>query len=459
MTTSRIARARLERRDRGPARGWIDVCLSLIAPGLLLLGTVFVAHPTSADPWCYAELQTCRDHLFLNDNMVAADNCFDASLNIAPPCDQAAAAFRAVTRVLRFPEDPTDPIGFNNSWQEILDRFGISAIGRSIYHLGPRLPKNGQKKIDLPSNSPRGNDIQETIQTLGMVAAIDTSIAQLEAIPESATFSLLPQELAGIGIQRPSILELDSGDRHALIGTLHFMKADLLLALSYDLDVDIDDYTPFVSTIEIQSEIIDAHPLLLSPTINACLSLTDAKAAYQAGIDEMQLAWQSISSEVDLQYNDFVTLDCMGGVGRTLDCDDMSEYLVHADAARASMDGWTRILNLGTPNEVEWIETLNRVVGTTFPTSGPDKGAEADLSALFSCSPVYSWRDGDALPLVQYDSQASPTNFIDTNSFVDKTFGGILVPVPEPTAAHLVIAGALGLRILARMKGRGRGRR
>ncbi len=459
MTSFRTGRMHVDRRGHRQIRRMFYACVSLIAPVSLVVVIAVFARSASADPWCYAELQSCRNHLFLNDNVVAADNCFDASLNIAPPCDQVASAFRAVTRVLRFPEDPTDPIGFNNSWQEILDRFGVSPIGRSIYRLHPRLPKNGQGKIDLPFNSPRGNDVQDTIQALGMVAAIDTSIEQLEAIPESTTFSLLPAELSGIGVDRSSILELDSGDRHALIGTLHFMKADLLMALSYDLDVDIDDYTPFVSTIEIQSEIIDAHPLLLSPTINACLSLTDAKAAYQAGIDEMQLAWQSIVSEVDLQTNDFVTLDCASGGKRSLDCDDMSEFLVHADSARASMDGWTRILNLGTPNEVEWIETLNRVVGTTFPTTGPDKGAGANMSALFSCNPVFSWRDDDALPLVQFDGQSSPTNFIDPDSFVDKTFGGILVPVPEPTAAHLAVVGALGLRVLIRMKSRARARR
>lgn len=409
--------------------------------------------PAYADPYCYAELQSCRDELFLNDDVVAADNCFEANLTVSPPCDQVAAAFRAITRVLRFPEDPTDPVGFNNSWHEILDRYGFSSAGRSLYDLDPMLPLNLQGEIDLPANSPQGNEIQETIQNLAMVAAIDTSIAQLAAIASSELMYLVPTELAGIGIQRSSPLEIDHADRLAAMGTLRVLKANISMTLAYDLQFDLDSYTPYDEASSLQAHLIDAHPLLLGPTINACGVLTDARAAYQGAIDDFSAAIQSMLLEADAQNDDFITLDCVS-MGGTLSCAEQSEYQAHAADLRDAMDGRIDVLDLETPHENVWVENFNRVVGTTIPMTGPDQGASVDLSLLFSCAPLFSWRSGGALPLIQFDLAESPTNFIDQSSFTDTTFGGILLPVPEPSGALAGFFGLIGLSRLARARTR-----
>jgi len=282
---------------------------------------------------------------------------------------------------------------------------------------------------------------------------VDASVAQLESIPSGMNIYITEAELAGIDIDRSTPLEIDHSDRLAAIGALRVYKAQILLSLAYDLEFDIDQFTPFVYTTSIQSDIIDAHPLLLTPRIGACGVLTGSKASFQAGLDDLQLAWQAMQAELDDQSDDFVTLDCLTPDG-ALSCVDQAEYQAHGSVLHSAMDGRVRILNLDTPNESHWIDELNYVVGTTFPTTGPEQGATADLSILYGCSPVFSPRDGDTLPVVLFDPTKDPSNIILRESFEDKTFGGILLPVPEPSLAALSFAAVGSVAALSRARRR-----
>ena len=102
-----------------------------MARGLAFASLLLLLSATaSAQTTCIAELAHCRTLLFVAEDVVGADECFETHLTIPPPCDQDAKAFRAVTRILRFPQDPSDPVGLNNSWQEILDLAHVVVMGR-----------------------------------------------------------------------------------------------------------------------------------------------------------------------------------------------------------------------------------------------------------------------------------------------------------------------------------------
>ncbi|HET6304784.1 MAG TPA: hypothetical protein VFG80_08380, partial [Myxococcota bacterium] len=81
----------------------------------------------------HADVADCRDSLFLDRNLVAADDFCEAAV-AADPTDQEARFFRAITRLLRFTLD--------SDVHQLLDEAGLSEEGRDVFDFRAELPTN-----------------------------------------------------------------------------------------------------------------------------------------------------------------------------------------------------------------------------------------------------------------------------------------------------------------------------
>ena len=368
-----------------------------------------------------ATLADCRQKLFVVQDIVAADDACAAAV-VADPLDGAARFFRAASRVLRVLGENTDgssPTQFTDSVKEMMDRFGISSGGRDIYDFSASLPKNLDGKIDLPDNSPDGSDVQQALAAL-LVPAITASISDLRSIPQETVLNLTGAEVQVIwgatGLSfKANPVEIDYGDVKLIESGFLVWKSQLLLADALDLDVDIDSYTPIEETIQIQRDVIDANPLVLTLQPTAACSLFDADMANGEAIDAYMSGSDFIREESDEQLDDLFSIE-------PGDLSKEAEIRAHLSTLRSSLECPTLGLNESSTwiNEAAVISELNTELGSSFGAGG----AAFDFGLFFQATP-FSPRS--VLPPVGFDVAGS-RNFIANASYPDPTFQGVLLP-------------------------------
>ena len=329
--------------------------------------------------------KTARENFFAC-NMVEADNQLQAELD-AEPSNQQAHFFRAMTRLFRMVEETEDgptPGVFTDSLKEILDRFAFTPEGRSVCDFTSNPPKNAEGDPLLPENSPNGQEVATFLENVALPAVMASIEENVQVIDSGFGFVVTSEELTSIGIKNEGPVEIDYGEVKLLEAGLFGLKGALLVALAYDLNVDIDDVHNRLDTIDFQNEVIDANPSLLTLKEGKNPFFSQARTALSSGVDAYLAASAFIRAETDDQDNDFVSIE-------PEDLRDEENLRAQLEEAKASLSG---------PSVIEEeLTDFSGFIDTPF-----------DLRGL--------------VPPIKRNANGDP--IFEAGSFPDPTFNGIL---------------------------------
>ncbi len=285
--------------------------------------------------------------------------------------------------------------------------------------------------IDLPEDSPTGADLQHHVEN-AWLPAIEASLADLAAISDkrievSITSNSAP--IIRLGEQDeddPAAREVDYGDAKMFEAVLHAARATILLASALDVELDVDVFTPLVAAVNIQRELIDANPPLLTFLPGAAAPLAEANAANGAAIDAYLAASKFIRAESDDQFDDVFVIDDAA-------IQQESQLRTQLAGLRRSTLAPASLLCGRALWTAERREQINRVVGTQLD----GRGALVDLNALYGQTAV-SVRE--LIPQMDFESPGenlvrapsySPGGALLDTPFPDVTFNGVLLPTGD----------------------------
>ncbi|MDJ0865798.1 MAG: hypothetical protein QNK03_06795, partial [Myxococcota bacterium] len=286
------------------------------------------------------------------------------------------------------------------------------------------------RPIDLPEDSPTGDDIQHSLET-AWLPAIEESLAHLAAITDKTIEVSIPPNSAPLLAPEdepggpPADREVDYGDVKLFEAVLHAARATILLATALDLELDLDSYTPLVAALRFQQEVIDANGPLLTFLPGAAAPLAESNAANGAAIDAFLAASRFMRAETDDQANDFFVLDPRG---RRREVQLRTELA----ALRRSVVAPASLLCSRTLWTAARLEELEQVVGTQVDGH---HGVLVDLNALYGQTAVPV---RDLIPEIHYDlatednslraPKFSPDGALIETPFPDVSFNGALLP-------------------------------
>ena len=189
-------------------------------------------------------------------------------------------------------------------------------------------------------------------------------------------------------------MEVDFGDVKLLESALRTLCAASLIGRAYEGNVDIDQIVNANDSLMIQEDVIDPDPNLLTLKVDGPAKLAAAKVELNAGIQSYLDASAFIRGEVDDQNNDLIMI--------------APEDLAEEETLRTRLSEIQASLN-GQAFIDEELVDLSLFFDTPF-----------DLRGL--------------LPSIGFDSDREPSNFIESGTFPDPTFNGML---PNMTAQEL----------------------
>ncbi len=288
-----------------------------------------------------------------NYQVSSADDDFQQALNI-DVTNQTANAFHAFTRIARLYENPDDGVGTNNnSMAELLSRFGliVSGGGGTVKHLFneivPIFPEDATGHLLLPSNAPTGQNLQAYLQTV-LIPEIDGALANLARV--TSTFSLT-LSTAEISRDATSPIEIDFGDVKLYESALRALKAQSLVLLAYNANVDIDDMNEkdrLNLDANLLTDLFANDQTLLTPAAGASTLLAAAKEEVRAGINAYLAGSDFIRAETDDQRDDlFAFFDPDDPVSvQQADLLDEAKIRSRLVEIRTSLDGVSTIISI-----------------------------------------------------------------------------------------------------------------
>ncbi|MDA0739418.1 MAG: hypothetical protein O3A59_10795 [Nitrospirae bacterium] len=366
----------------GLAPGLHHATITVNAPGVTFPPSIVAVNLT------FAVLENSPRGEFFAVNIVPADEGFQAIL-ASEPNNAEAHFFRAITRLLRIVEENQDgPNGvtFTDSLKEMLDRFGFDPLGRSLKNFTSMPPEDAEGNYILPNDSPSGADVQEfweTVVTPELVAAMTENIPMLDS-----TFGLTisSAELTALDITNEDPVEIDFGEVKLLEAALRTIRAASLIGRAYELNLDLDQINNANDNLQIQNEVIDADLTLLTKKTDASTKLAEGKGELDASIQCYLDASAFIRAEVDDQNNDL--------------------FMIAAE----------------DQTREETLRTRLTEAKATLSGQGFIDQELVDLSLFFDTP--FDLRG--LLPTIGFDSNRSPTNFIESGTSPDPTFNGML---------------------------------
>lgn len=195
-------------------------------------------------------VEECRGYLVDHD-ILGANSCFENLVSL-DPSDPEANFFYSVTRILALAYNPT----FNN----LLDRLGITAEGRDLYNLTAGFQHDSEGHIILPSNAPDSGEAIGFLKDI-VLPEIDGALSNLHVINDSFDLVLTGDEIpTGVSV------EVDYCDVALYRAVLHAAKAAILIADAYDLnisDIDVLLAKIYDGTFSFNADILDNYSDLL----------------------------------------------------------------------------------------------------------------------------------------------------------------------------------------------------
>ncbi|MDX1411135.1 MAG: MopE-related protein, partial [Nitrospirales bacterium] len=229
--------------------------------------------------------QAGRENFFAC-NMIEADNLLQAAL-VTDPTNQETHFFRAMSRLLRMVEETEngpDPSVFTDSLKEMLDRFGFPSEGRSVCDFTSKPPTgDSDGDVTFPEDSPTGQEVATFLEDVALPAVMASIQENVQAIDSDFGIVVTSEELTSMGIKNEGPVEIDYGEVKLLEAGLLGLKGALLIALAYDLNFDIDAVNNQLETIDLQKEVFDANPSLLTRKDGKNSFFSQAKTTLSSG--------------------------------------------------------------------------------------------------------------------------------------------------------------------------------
>ncbi|MBI5745828.1 MAG: hypothetical protein HZA13_02365 [Nitrospirae bacterium] len=289
-----------------------------------------------------------------------------------------ARFFYALTRVAALGFDLTSDGNSNdlNRAADIFDRFGCSSAGRDPFLWTATCPDT------LPGGTPTTGELLTFLQDV-VLPELEGATSNLDGV--SSSFNKVWTEPIS-----STTVESDYGDVLFARASLKALRAEILILLSYNLDIDIDAQAN--DTTSTAEQRLANNPNFFKPTASASAYLPQGRALLQGMVDDLIAAANAIQTETDSQTDDLITLE------------DMTQ----ADITQGKADLTTFKDALSTATTVDDNETPSDTNDDVVINGDPFFSTVLDLRAMF---PPFT---GD-----------NPTGF-----FPDPTFGGVLV---QPT--------------------------
>ena len=265
--------------------GW-QFCLAGILTGLLALGTA--AQGQTADEW----VTTGRANL-VQHNISGANTAFQHALT-ADPHNQDANFFYAFTRLAVLVN--TTGAGTVGG---VLDGFGVTAGGRSLWNWTADFPRNLYQEIVLPATSPTTGAVIGVL-TNAVLPQLTGALANLGQLATNYTVTLAGE----FNQHGSSNAVVTYADVVLVQSALEAVKALVLTVSSYNLNVSTYDLvTKFeamrngTGQIDPQTDVLTPYPQLLTLTPNAAAGLPAAGAALNSAITAFSNAWQLVVAQ------------------------------------------------------------------------------------------------------------------------------------------------------------------
>ncbi len=367
----------------------------------------------------------CRSLLF-SRMVVDADSCFESVTQIDPSGStqdgREAHFFRALTRIARVVEDQSNGSNsstFTDSLKEMLDRFGVPIVGRSLFDWTADRPPV------LPTNSPTGGDVQEFLGTVfvpELTGAIEENLGVLDG---AFQMMVTRDELTAFGVLDTGPVEVDFGEVKLLQSSLRTAEGVLGILLAYDLDVDLDALAAMLPA-DLQADGLDLYPDLLKLVPGGASTMMGAGDSFRSAIDDYYAASNFVRNMDDGNQADDVV---------TIDPNDLPvELQLRADMGklRCALDGGTFV----SLTETSAVCDLNTLPVVDPNSSSGWAGQEVDPTRFFD--DPFDLRS--LLPSFDFDP-------ICGRSFVDTMAPNATSPFPDPTL-HAVVPGMAQSKLL-----------
>jgi hypothetical protein len=319
-----------------------------------------------------------------NHSLEAAHTNFQNALSLDAN-HEGANLFYALTSILM--------VSNSSEFNSLLDRAGVSAAGRDIFNWNADFARDAYGNVILPANTPTGGELQDfaqnsllpviegSIGNLGKVGsgfqtyfnwAFETGQGTRSGINTFVTNTSYWSENEWVGYKlvvggseydilsntndmltvSPNLgvpvgtydyeivapIEIDYGDALVIRAGLNLAKTAIHIFLAYDFNIDIDAIVALIDTsgFDIQTDVIQAYPQLL--TLFPSGQLTEAKANFAESITQLTAAINFIVAEGDPQGNDLFVISS----------EDGAQFKTKLEEWNDALDGPTYIEDLGT---------------------------------------------------------------------------------------------------------------
>jgi hypothetical protein len=277
--------------------------INRLAICFLVIFLIGISTSAYANPASDALVLQGRTLLFNSGNMVysgIAESApkFGAAVD-ADPADQTANFFYALTRVLASVLE-TGGTGNIDTVRDLYEAFGITIdVDLTVYEQPISIASTLNGEYDPPDTIPASQSVRTFLEG-PLTTLLDGAIANLEAVDSTIMITLTADETGDDPI------EVDYGDVMLFKSLLHTVKSGVLMASSYDFDMDIFETIVLsnADVLQIQRDLLDRYNDLMKLQSNGSALLTDAKQALFAGIDAYRTAFNTITNEPDYQGDD-----------------------------------------------------------------------------------------------------------------------------------------------------------
>lgn len=356
-------------------------------------------------------LETGRAKFFARDYDGAMLD-LDAAIALPPAGDeQEAHAIRSVARLARLADtEQVDDPGFLDTVKELLGAFGFAPDQRSVLDWEIAAPRDAQGRLALAPDSPTGGEVQGFLLD-PVVVAIEESLEDMTLV--SASFSTvvtgaeISQLLTSLGRTPPNQAEdatFALAEWKLWEVALRLAHAKLLLAIAYDLDVDLDELLDPDFVMNVQANVLDPHPNLLTIASGGVAALLGVRSDLFAAIAAYEAASASLRTRGPC---------CFVEIGE--DDADWEQRL------REKLADLRTSLQTCSPYSLDWDA---RGEGPVAPCALLGGGAAPPLVPR------------SLLPAVIYDPDDRPHNYVNACELSDPTMGG-LFPEPYPILTQL----------------------
>ncbi|MCK5617189.1 hypothetical protein KAR91_85790 [Candidatus Pacearchaeota archaeon] len=289
--------------------------------------------------------------------------------------DQEANLFYAITRVLVFyiKQGETAEI---DTGRELLEAFGFTRNSEDDIESFPYndLPELYDTYVP-PDTTPSGEDLRSFLAE-DFVQLFDAAIVNLNAITDNLFEVILTSaETADLPV------EIDYGDVLFLKSLLYTMKASIQIVTAYDMDINLHDTIILANAgvLQFQRDLLDKYATFLSlRSSDGANQMSSAKDTLESAINTYGEALTSITGEIDVQDDDFISFGS-------------DEEVTEAKTVLNGLNEFLNSLSQNRPyteKEERWVltDSFGNEIELSIKKDNTDKFLRGSFDGIYPCS-------------------------------------------------------------------------